>query len=59
MPGGVQVCEEVGQLLIGLEEVRAGQFIDRDNWANTLAAGEFGDRDMLGRAPLGQSASVT
>jgi hypothetical protein len=48
MPGGVDECDELVQLFVGLEEVRAGQFVDRFDRADALAAKKLLHRDMLG-----------
>jgi hypothetical protein len=53
MPGGVEVCEEVCQFLVGLEKVRAGQLVNRSDRSDALAPSKFGHGNMLGRAPLG------
>jgi hypothetical protein len=52
MPGGVDEFDELVKLFVGLEEVRAGQLVDRLDRADALAAKKFLHRDMLGGTPL-------
>jgi hypothetical protein len=58
MPGGTDERDELVYLFVGLEEVWAGQFVDRLDRADALAAQKLLDRDMLSRAPLWRAFRV-
>src|SRR5579875_605486 len=58
MPGGVEVCEEVSQLLVGFEDIRARQLVDRRDRADALAASKLSHGHMLSATPPGKPVSI-